>query len=121
RSIRVEEDNRQAEVEFDYTPQTPGHYRLTLKVEKQPGELVEKNNQLDAFLTVLEGGLRVLYVYGNLPFEQKAIRRAINSSPDIELDDRYIDRRNRQQRWPVDLGPDFATGRYDAFIVSDVD
>jgi uncharacterized membrane protein len=62
----------------------------------------------------------VLYLYGNLPFEQKAIRRAINASPDIELDDRYIDQRARRQ-WPVDLGPDFTSGKYDAFILSDVD
>ena len=62
----------------------------------------------------------MLYLYGNLPFEQKAIRRAINASPDIELDDRYIDSRNRRQ-WPIDLGTDFTGGKYDAFILSDVD
>src|SRR5262245_2682278 len=120
RTIRASEDNRQVEVEFAYAPQTPGHYRLTLKAEKQPDEQVEKNNQLDAFLTVLEGGLRVLYLYGNLPYEQKFIRRAINASPDIELDDQFIDVRTRRQ-WPVRLGPDFAGGKYDAFILSDVD
>ena len=120
RTVRAAEDNRQVEVEFNYTPQTPGHYRLTVKAQKQDGEQVEKNNQLDAFLTVLEGGLRVLYLYGNLPFEQKAIRRAINASPDIELDDRYIDSRARRQ-WPIDLGLDLSGGKYDGFILGDVD
>jgi len=120
RTIRTDEDNRQAEVEFAYTPQTPGHYRLTMRAEKQPGELVEKNNQLDAYLTVLEGGLRVLYLYGSLPFEQKFVRRAIDASPDIDLDDRYIDRRT-SSRWPVDLGPDFTSGKYDAFILGNLD
>jgi uncharacterized membrane protein len=120
RTIRANEDNRQVEVEFTYAPQTPGNYRLTLKAEKQPDEQVEKNNQLDAFLTVLEGGLRVLYLYGNLPYEQKFIRRAINASPDIELDDHYIDVRSRQ-RGPIDLGTAQALAKYDAFILSDVD
>jgi hypothetical protein len=120
RTIRTDDDNRQVEVEFAYTPQTPGHYRLTMQVEKQPGELVEKNNQLDAYLTVLEGGLKVLYVYGSLPFEQKFIRRAIDASADIDLDDRYIDRRT-SNRWPVDLGPDFTSGKYDAFIIGNLD
>jgi uncharacterized membrane protein len=119
RMIRASEDNRQVEVEFPHTPQTPGHYRLTLRADPQPDEQVTKNNSLDAFLTVLEGGLRVLYLYGNLPFEQRAVRRAINASPDIELDDYYVDPRNRQ-RWPVDLPRDFTT-KYDAFILGDVD
>ncbi len=119
RTIRASEDNRQVEVEFIYAPQAPGHYRLTLKAEPQPDEQVAKNNQLDAFLTVLEGGLRVLYIYGNLPFEQRAIRRAINASPDIELDDQFIDVR-RRKLWPEKLPADFAN-KYDAFVLGDVD
>lgn len=120
RTIRANEDNRQVEVEFTYTPQEPGHYRLALKAPPQPDEQVTKNNQLDAFLTVLEGGLRVLYLYGNLPFEQKAIRRAINASPDIELDDQFIDSRDRR-KWPVKIGPLITSGKYDAFILGDID
>ena len=119
RTIRATEDNRQVEVEFTYTPQAAGHYRLTLRSPPQADEQVIKNNQLDAFLTVLEGGLRVLYLYGNLPFEQRAIRRAINASPDIELDDQFIDSRRRRM-WPEELPPDFAT-KYDAFILGDID
>ena len=79
-----------------------------------------KNNRLDAYLTVLEGGLRVLYLDGEKRFEQKFLRRAINASPDIELDDRIIDRRSEKQ-WPVDLGPDFTAGKYDAYILGDLD
>ena len=120
RTIRADEDNRQVEVEFLYTPQKTGHYKLTLAAEPQPGEVVVKNNRLDAYLTVLEGGLRILYLDGEKRFEQKFLRRAINASPDIELDDRIIDRRT-SERWPVDLGPDFTAGKYDAFILGDLD
>ena len=120
RTVRSDEDGRQVEVEFTYTPQTAGRYRLALSAEPQPGELVVKNNRLDAYLTVLEGGLRVLYLDGEKRFEQKFLRRALNASPDIELDDRIIDRRSRQQ-WPVDLGTDFESGKYDAFILGDLD
>jgi uncharacterized membrane protein len=118
RTIRAGEDNRQVEVEFPYTPQAPGHYRLTMRAIAQPDEQVTKNNQLDAFLTVLEGGLRVLYLYGNLPFEQRAIRRAINASPDIELDDYYVDTRDRR-KLPINLPADIAT-KYDAFLIGDL-
>ncbi|MEX2173241.1 MAG: glutamine amidotransferase [Pirellulaceae bacterium] len=120
RTIRSDEDGRQLEVEFSYTPQQAGRYRLSLAAEPQPGELVVKNNRLDAYLTVLEGGLRVLYLDGEKRFEQKFLRRALNASPDIELDDRIIDRHSRKQ-WPVDLGPDLTTGKYDAFILGDLE
>jgi uncharacterized membrane protein len=119
RTIQAEEDNRQVEVEFTYTPQTPGHYRLTLRADKQAGERVVKNNQLDAYLTVLEGGLRVLYLDGESRFERKFLRWALDASPDIELDDQVFPRRFKQ--WPVNLGPDFAAGKYDAYILGDLD
>ena len=41
RMIRATEDNRQVEVEFPYTPQKPGHYRLTMRADPQPDEQVE--------------------------------------------------------------------------------
>ena len=119
KTARAEEDGRQVEVEFTYTPQKPGHYRLHLIAQQQDGELVAKNNQLSAYLTVLEGGLRVLYLDGEKRFEQKFLRASLNASPDIELDDRIIDRRN--QNSAADITDDLRTGRYDAFIIGDLD
>ena len=59
-------DLEQLTVEFSVTPQIPGEYRLTLEVPPQPGEQVTDNNKLRAFLDVLDGGLRVLYLDGNV-------------------------------------------------------
>jgi uncharacterized membrane protein len=118
KSIRADEDGRQMEVAFTFTPQQPGHYRLYLKAERQLGELVEKNNELSAYLTVLEGGLRVLYLDGEKWHEQRFLRQSLNASPDIELDDRIIDRRNKQK---IDITEDVRKGRYDAFILRDLD
>lgn len=118
--VRADEEGRQVETIFQYVPQQPGHYRLTMVAEAQPGELVTKNNQLSAYLTVLEGGLRVLYLDGEKRFEQKFLRRALNASPDIELDDRIIDRRSRQS-WPINLGNDLTSDKYDAFILGDLE
>lgn len=119
KTIRAEEDGRQVEVEFTHTPQKPGRYRLHLIAGQQDGELVAKNNQMSAYLTVLEGGLRVLYLDGEKRFEQKFLRASLNASPDIELDDRIIDRRNQDQA--ADITDDLRTGRYDAFILGDLD
>ncbi|MCI0362072.1 MAG: glutamine amidotransferase [Planctomycetaceae bacterium] len=125
RTVRSDEDGRQIEVEFSYTPQKPGRYRLIVAAEPQPGELVVKNNRLDAYLTVLEGGLRVLYLDGEKRFEQKFLRQALNASPDIELDDRIIDRRALSRGVTggaaIDLAADLAAGKYDAFILGDLD
>ena len=121
RTVRSDEDGRQIEVEFTHTPQKPGRYRLVVAAEPQPGELVVKNNRLDAYLTVLEGGLRVLYLDGEKRFEQKFLRQALNASPDIELDDRIIDRRSQKSGQPLDLAADLAGGKYDAFILGDLD
>ncbi len=118
KSIRADEDGRQVEVSFAFTPQQPGHYRLYLKAETQLGELVAKNNELSAYLTVLEGGLRVLYLDGEKWHEQRFLRQSLNASPDIELDDRIVDRRNKQK---IDITGDISKGRYDAFILRDLD
>jgi hypothetical protein len=120
RVIRPELQDQLLEVELSYTPQTPGQYRLTLEIEPQPQEQVTLNNQLEAFLTVLEGGLRVLYLDGAARYEQKFLRWAINASPDIELDDRVLDARVARQG-PPDLKADFQGQAYDAYIVGDLD
>ncbi|WP_202921698.1 glutamine amidotransferase [Anatilimnocola aggregata] len=120
RIVRAAEDGKQLEVDFPFTPQQVGHFRLTMTAAQQEGELVAKNNTLSAYLTVLEGGLRVLYLDGEKRFEQKFLRRAINASPDIDLDDRIIDVRGKP-RWPIDLSEDLKPTKYDAYILGEVD
>lgn len=118
--VRQPAEGSQVEVEFSYIPQVAGNFRLQVSMPPQAGELVTSNNALDAYLTVREGGLRILYLDGEKRFEQKFLRRALNASPDIELDDRVIDRRSRAS-WPIDLSKDFEQGKYDALILGDVD
>jgi uncharacterized membrane protein len=118
--VRATEDNEQLNVSLTYVPQSPGQYKLTLQADEQAGELVTKNNQLTAFLTVLEGGLRVLYLEGEPRQEQKFVRWALDASPDIDLDFQWLPRRLRDG-WPVDLGDTFERGDYDAYILGDVD
>jgi uncharacterized membrane protein len=114
------EDGQQLAIQMSYFPQTPGQYKLTLKAAQQPGELVTTNNELSAFLTVLEGGLKVLYLEGELRLEQKFLRRSIDASPDIDLDFQWIDSRLRD-RWPVNLTDMLSGSQYDVFILGDLD
>jgi hypothetical protein len=95
-------------------PPVPGRYKLTLRAAEQPGELVTKNNQLSAYLRVLEGGLKVLYLEGELRNEQVFLRRSLAASADIDLDFVWIDSRLRD-RWPVDLSSKLSDPAYDVF------
>jgi uncharacterized membrane protein len=118
--IVATEDNQQVPVELRYVPSAPGRYKLTLRAVEQPGELVTKNNELSAYLRVLEGGLRVLYLEGELRNEQVFLRRSLAASPDIDLDFLWIDPRLRD-RWPVDLGDQLSDPDYDVFVLGDLD
>ena len=118
KTIVATKDGEPLDVEFPIVPEKVGHYRLTMTAALQDGELVAKNNSLSAYLTVLEGGLRILYLDGEKRFEQKFLRRAVNASPDIDLDDRIIDKRSKL---PVNLGTDLRPDKYDAYIMGEVD
>jgi uncharacterized membrane protein len=103
-----------------YIPQTPGEKRITLRVKPKDGELVPSNNSISTFITVLSGGLNVLFVQGsNFTWEKKFLMRSIASSPDIQADLREI-------RGPVRAGvgelkdEEFAAGRYNVYIFSDL-
>lgn len=118
--IQAGADDQQVPVELRYVPELPGRYKLTLRAAEQPGELVTKNNQLSAYLRVLEGGLKVLYLEGQLRAEQKFLRQSLAASADIELDFQWIDPRLRD-KWPVDLSERLSDPSYDVFILGDLD
>lgn len=118
--IRAAEDGAQVPFEFAYTPETAGQFKLTVKSAEQPGELVAKNNQLSAFLTVREGGLKVLFLRGTSLFEQRAIRRSLDASPDIDVEDRWVETR-RRDGWPVDLTAVLGDAKFDVFLLGDID
>ena len=101
-------------------PPQPGAYKLTVRAAEQPGELVTKNNQLSAFVRVLEGGVKVLYVEGELRLEQKFLRRSLDAAQDMELDFLWLAERGRETP-STELADKLAGGQYDAFLLGDVD
>jgi uncharacterized membrane protein len=113
-------DEEQVAVELRYVPEQPGNYKLTMEAAEQAGELVTKNNRLSAFLRVLEGGLKLLYLEGELREEQLFLRRVLEASPDMELEFVWIDSRQRD-KWPVDVAGSLRDAKYDAFILGDLD
>ena len=118
--LRPTGDGQQLDIEFVYTPVEPGQYKLTVEAAAQPGELVTSNNALCAFLTVQEGGLRVLYLFGSVLGGQRLECQSISSSPDIQLDYRWVDARQRGE-WPISLDADVFRNTYDVILLGDLD
>ncbi len=118
--LRPRESGEQLRVELSYAPQLPGEYKLTLKSTPQPGELITTNNELSTFVTVLSGGLNVLYLEGALRPEQKFMRQSLDASPDIRVDYIRIDAQEPTTR-PGDLADRFMPGRYDVYLIGDLD
>jgi len=114
------EGSEQLPYEFSYEPQTPGEYKLTVEVEPQPRELLTTNNRISTFVTVLKGGLSVLYLCGEPLPEQKFIRWALDTSPDIKLDYVYI-RANVPSTRPPDLLQRLQPGKYDVYLIGSLD
>lgn len=107
-------------VRLDYVPEVPGEYKVSLRVDEQPGELVTTNNELSTFVNVLKGGLNVLYLEGALRVETKFLRRALDASPDVNVDYLRIDAQQPKTR-PQDLAERFRPGAYEVVIIGDLD
>ena len=107
-------------IELSTIPQAPGEYKVTLRVPNQSGELVTTNNEMSTFVTVLKGGINVLYLEGALRVDQVYLRRSLDASPDIKVDFVRLDPRDPNAR-PADLIDLFQPGKYDVYMIGDVD
>ncbi|MCE5269594.1 MAG: hypothetical protein LLG00_17085 [Planctomycetaceae bacterium] len=119
-TIRPTADGQRLSIKIPYVPLVPGEHKLTLQAAEQRGELATTNNELSTFVNVLKGGLNVLYVEGALRVEEKFLRRALDSSPDVKVDYVRIDPRDQRTR-PADFGDRFKPGKYDVYILGDID
>jgi Putative glutamine amidotransferase len=106
-----------------HTPQSPGEYKVTLRVEPRDGELVTTNNKVSTFVTVRGGGINVLYLVGTKRIgggpgqEQRYVRAALARSPDIVLERRLVN----YAPPPVDIAEAIREGKYDVLLLDDVD
>ena len=103
---------------MEYTAGQPGNYTLTVEADSQDGELLVENNQQVSFLTVAEGGLRVLYLFGNRVGEQLELKRTLGSLPDIELVPLFVKRPKDND--PVLRESDIDSDQYDVLLIEDV-
>lgn len=120
RNVRSTEDGQQVPVALSYIPQTPGEYKVTARAKVPPGDSSPTNNELSTFVTVRKGGVNVLYLEGAHPIEAKFLRRALAAFPDLHIEYHWLDAQVPETR-PADLTSKFAPGKYDVYILGDLD
>ncbi|APW63797.1 glutamine amidotransferase [Paludisphaera borealis] len=105
---------------LEYIPKSPGDQKVTLKVAPHDGELVVSNNEISTFVTVLSGGLNVLFLQGpNFTWDYRYLMRSIGTSPDIRVEGILIRRPAVGDKSEVD-DAEFTPGRYNVYIISDM-
>ena len=103
-----------------FVPQTPGEKMLTLEVPQHDGEFVTTNNKISSFVTVLSGGLNVMFLQGpNFTWDYRYLMRSIMTAQDIQVDGVVIRRPARGEVSEVD-DAEFAPGRYNIYVLSDL-
>jgi uncharacterized membrane protein len=79
-------------VRMTHTPKQAGEYKVTLAVEGPAGELVTTNNAQSTFVTVMKGGVKVLYLAGagrpggQPGIEPRFLRPALAGFADLHVD-----------------------------------
>ncbi len=103
-----------------YIPQTAGEKRVTLKVKPRDGELITSNNEISTYMTVLSGGLKVLYVQGsNFSHEYRFLTRALDAAKEIHADLEVV---REPAHGDTGLLKDglFTPNAYDVYILGDI-
>jgi hypothetical protein len=119
-TVKAADNGVELRVDLSYVPEVAGEHKLALRAVPHPSERVVMNNELATFITVLKGGVRVLYVEGCPRVEQKYIRWALNGSPNIHVDYHEVDAKSAQPL-PAESSEWFQPGKFDAYILGDVD
>jgi uncharacterized membrane protein len=120
KQVAVTSGDHLAQVDFNYLPAEPGSYKLQVKIPDQPREVALTNNQLSAYLQAFPGGLRVLYITGDLQFEHHFLVRSLQASKDIQVRTVWLDATNRS-RWPIDLTQEIKDRSYDVVVLDNID
>ena len=123
REIRIENNRRRIPISLSHTPKIPGEYKVSVQVESPAGELVTSNNSQSTFVSVLKGGVNVLYLVGATrigggpTIEPRFVRSSLAAHADINV--RYDLLNYRKKR--LDIRPALQEGKFDVFLLGDVD
>ncbi len=123
RTIKVLPRKQRYPVALTHTPRQPGEYKVTLQVESPAGELVTTNNVQSTFVTVLKGGVKILYLTGSDRIggapgvEPRFVQSALAANPDF-----HVERLKLQYVTPqLDIRERVREEAFDVFLLGNVD
>lgn len=117
REVVATKPSEKLAIEFTIVLPDEGEYLLEANATVAAREESKANNQSLSFVTVREGGVRILYLAGQPLPEQKFLRRSLEESQDFATQFQMWPERERS-RWPIDLGVDL--DQFDVLIIDDL-
>ena len=119
--VRATADGQLLPVKFTYIPQVPGEYKLTLEAVPQPGELVTTNNRLEHVRERAQGRAERA-----LPGRRRCgSRKSSSAAPwtprPTSKSTTCGSIRGTRKRRPADFADRFKPGKYDVYILGDLD
>lgn len=123
REVQLGAQQRRVPLSFSHTPLQPGEFKVAVQIESPAGELVTSNNVQNTFVSVLKGGVNILYLVGATrigggpSIEPRFVRAALAAHADLNVQYDLIN--YRRQR--LDLRPVLAEEKFDVFLLGDVD
>ncbi len=118
RKVLASKPSEKLAIEFNIVVPDEGEYLLEARATVAAREQSESNNLVTSFVTVREGGAKILYLEGQPRYEQTYLKRSLNESLDFDTDYRWFPEKERRS-WPVDLSIDLQ--QYDAIVIGDLD
>jgi len=123
RQVVIGTQRQRTPVPLTHTPLHPGEYKVSVRIETPEGELASSNNVQSTFVSVLKGGVKVLYlagasrIGGHPGVEPRFVRAALAAHADLSV--RYELLNYRIPR--LDLRAALKEGNYDVYLLGDVD
>ena len=128
--LALDDTEGSQQVAFEFRPTAKGRHTYTVRVPPVGEEKIVENNQRSAVSTVVEAGIRVLYIEGTLRAEYGAlVDRFLAKDPDLEFyalvqtrPNVFLKRTNMTDLQPAAIPTDQETiDKFDVFIFGDID
>ncbi len=120
RKVLASKPNEKIPLEFKVLVADAGEYLLQAEASVDAREQIETNNIALGFITVREGGVKILYLEGQPRFEQTFLKRSLEESYDFSLESHWFQEKDRRN-WPIEINSLGDVDQYDAFIIGDLD
>ncbi len=121
RTVIPSSANEKMPLEFKIAVAAAGEYLLGAQATVDDvNEQNSSNNRAISFITVREGGVKILYLEGQPRSEQLFLKRSLDESLDFDVEYAWFPQRDRKS-WPIPFERKANLREYDAIVLGDLD